>query len=198
MKRGSMMEPPSEPEELFLYVVRDGGVVRVLNLVAVNAEGRQALLGVGGENGGQIDRAGTLRAVEAPDRLDGVRIGVHGLGAVAPAGRHGEGDVHAGFAELVGTGGGFAHAPDGGVRDDDLDGFAVGVAEVLLEELRRGFRHVHGLILKGFAYLQGAAPSVDGGADADDRIVADESGFCHNISVLSEKRCGFTSIIAEP
>ena len=178
--RGSRNRSAPEAEELFAHVVRDGGVVSFLHLMPVDAERRKTLLRMGGENGGEIDRARTLRAVEAPDRLDGVGIGVHGLGAVAPAGRHGEGDVHAFLAEFVSAGGGFSHASDGGVRDHDLHGLAIGVAEVVGEELCGGFRHVHRLILEGFTHLERTASSVDGRADADDRIIADESGFCHN------------------
>src|SRR5208337_4130774 len=49
----------------------DFGVLEVLDVVAVDAEGGQALLVVGGEDGGEVDGAGPVGAVEAPDRLDG-------------------------------------------------------------------------------------------------------------------------------
>ena len=148
--------------------------------MAIDAEGRQALLRMGGQHGGQIHRAGALGAVEAPHALDGVAILVHGLGAIAPAGSHGQGDGDVVLAELVLAGGGLGHAADGGVGDDDLHRLAVGVAQVLLKELLCGERHVHGLLLEGFADLQRAAAAVDGGTDADDRIIANVSVLCHS------------------
>ena len=169
-----------EAEQLLLDVGGDGGVVRVLNLMAVDAEGRQALLGMGGQNGGQIYRAGALGAVEAPHALDGVAVHVHGLGAIAPAGGHGQGDGHAIVAELFLAGGGLGHAADGGVRDDDLHGLTVGVAQVFFKELLGGQGHVHGLLLQAFAHLQHAAAAVDGGANADDRIGTQVSVLCHS------------------
>ena len=147
--------------------------------MAVDAEGRQALLGVGGQHGGQVHRAGALGAVEAPDGLDGVAVHVHGLGAVAPAGGHGQGDGDALVAELLLAGGGLGHAANGGVGDDDLHGLAVGVAQVLLKQPGGGLGHVHGLILQPLAHLQRAATTVDGGADADHRIAAEISVLSH-------------------
>ena len=179
----------SEPEQFFLHVLGNGGVVGLLDLMTVDAEGRQALLGVGGQHGGQIHRAGALGAVEAPDGLDGVAVHVHGLGAVAPAGGHGQGDGHALAAELFLAGGGLGHAADGGVGDDHLHGLAVGIAQVLLEQLRGGLGHVHGLVLKALAHLQHATTAVDGGADADDRVAAQISVLCHvnqsSLNILS-------------
>ena len=150
--------------------------------MAVDAEGRQALLGMGGQHGGQIHGAGALGGVQAPHALDGVAILVHGLGAIAPAGSHGQGDGDVVLAELVLAGGGLGHAADGGVGDDDLHRFAVGVAQVFLKELLGDLRHAHGLILQGFANLQRAAAAVYDGADANYRIIANVSVLCHNES----------------
>ena len=176
---------PAEPQELLPDVGGDiGDLVQVLDVMAVDAEGGQALLGVGGQHRGQIHRAGALGAVEAPDALDGHGIDVHGLGAVAPAGGDGEGDIHAGLFELVGAGGAFRHTADGGIGDDDLDGLAVGVAEIFLKELLGGLGHGHGLILQGFPDLQRAAAAVDDGANTDDRVVADVAVGCHSCFLL--------------
>ncbi len=51
------------------HVRGDGGVADVLHVAPVDAEGRQALLVVGGQHRREVDGAGALGAVEAPDRL---------------------------------------------------------------------------------------------------------------------------------
>ena len=174
----------AEAQQLFLHVRRDGGIVRLLHLVAVDAKGRKSLLSVRSQHGGQVHRARAFSAVKAPHALDGVAIHVHGFRAVAPAGRHREGDGHAVSAEFFFTGGGLGHAADGGVGDDDLHRFAVGIAQVLFKELRSGSGHIHGLLLQAFAHLQRAAAAVDGGTDADDGIGTHISVFCHDFSSL--------------
>ena len=68
-----------EAEDLFLNIGRNCLIVGVLDVVSVDAEGGQALLGVGGQHGGQIDSAGALRAVESPDGLRVMRIHIHRL-----------------------------------------------------------------------------------------------------------------------
>ncbi len=119
-----------EAEDLLGHVDGDGVVVEVLDIVAVNAEGRQALLGVGGQDGGQIDRTRAFGAVEAPDGLGPVGIHVHGLGAIAPAGRYGNGTADAGALELLLAGGRLGHAADGRVGNDAFYGTSVSVAQV--------------------------------------------------------------------
>ena len=172
---------PAEAEQLLPYVGGDvGDLVQILHLMAVDAEGGQALLGVGGQHGGQIHRAGALGAVEAPHALDGHGVHVHGLGAVAPAGGDGEGDIHIFLLELGGAGGGLGHPADGGVGNDHLHRLAVAVENVLLKQLLGGLGHGHGLVLQGLPDLQGAAAAVDGGTDADDGILADVPVLCHN------------------
>jgi len=172
-----------ETEELFLNVGGNVGYfVKVLNVVAVNAEGGKTLLGVGSENGRQVNSAGTLGAVEAPNALDGLRIHVHGLRAVAPAGCDGEGDVDAVLLELFGAGGSLGNAADGGVCDYDLNRIAVGILKVFLKQLLGGLCHCHGLVFEAFANLEGSTATVDGGADTDNRIVTDISVLRHNKS----------------
>ena len=138
--------------------------------MTVDAEGGKPLLGVGGEDGGKVHRARALRPVEAPDGLDGVRVHVHRLASVAPAGGDGDGDGDTFPGEFLGTGGGFGHATDGGVRDDALDGGAVGIAEFRAQEVCDGDGHPHRLVFQGFP--DAVHPSVDGGADADFGISA--------------------------
>ena len=124
-------------QEFFLYVGGDFGIVGVLHIVAVNAESRQAFLCVRRQNAGQVDRAGALRAVEAPYALDGQGIHIHGLRAVAPARGHGQGDIHAGAPELIGAGGRFRNAADGRIRDDHLHRRSVRIPEILFKQSGR-------------------------------------------------------------
>ena len=164
-----------EAEEFLLDVRRNDLVIRVLHVVAVDAEGGQALLRVRGEDGGEVHRARPLRAVEAPHGLDRVRVHVHGLAAVAPAGRDRDGDGDALAGELLRAGGGFGHAADGGIGDDAFDGGPVRIAETAGQEGGDALRHAHGLVFQGFA--DAVHTAVDGRADADLGILA------HSISV---------------
>ena len=152
--------------------------------MAVYAEGRKPLLGVGGEYGGEVYGAGALCAVKAPYALYRHGIHIHGLGAVAPAGRDGEGYGYAFSAELFGAGGGFRYAADGGIGYDHLYMVAVGVVKVILEKLFRSLRHGHYLALKALAQLHGASAAVDNGTDAYDRIAAYVTILCHIFFLL--------------
>ena len=147
--------------------------------MSVDAERRQSLLSMGCQYGCQIHCAGTLRAVEAPYALDGIGIHVHGLGTVAPAGRNRQCDVHAFPAELFRACGSLAHTPDGGIRDHHFHRLSVGVAQVLPEELCRCPGHVHGLIFKGLTHLQHTSSPVNGGANANHRVIANQPVLCH-------------------
>ena len=95
--------------------------------MAVDAECRQSLLRMRGEHSGQIYRARTLGAVESPHRLGPMRVHVHGLAAVAPAGGHGDGGAHALALEFLLTSGSLGHAPDGAVGNDALHGRTITV-----------------------------------------------------------------------
>ena len=146
----------------------NGRVRRLLHVVPVDGERGQTLLGVRGEDGREVHRARALRAIEAPDRLDGAGVHVERLAAVAPATRDGERRDDVLRGELVGAGRGLRAAADGGVGDDALHGRAVGIAQVLLDELFRVLGHRHRL---GFQTLAHAAPAtVDGRTDTDLRI----------------------------
>ena len=70
---------------LFCHVGWDSVVVEVLHIMAVDAESRQTLLGMGSQNGSQIHGAGALGTVEAPDSLGIVGVHIHGLRTIAPA-----------------------------------------------------------------------------------------------------------------
>ena len=162
-----------EAQDPGLDVVGDRAVGGVLDVAPVDAERRQALLGVRGEDGGEVDGARPLRAVEAPDRLGRQGVHVHGLGAVAPAGRDGQRDTHALLAEQLGDLGRLVHAADVVVGDHALDRAAVRVAQGAADQLRGTERHVAGLDLERLADPVEAA--VDRRADADLRPVADEA-----------------------
>ena len=111
----------AKAEQLLFYIIRDIiYVVLILDLMSVNAEGRQALLRVGSQNGRQVHGSRTLRRVEAPYALDGHGIHIHGLGAIAPAGGNRQGDRYALSLELLLAGCGLGNASDGSVSDDYL------------------------------------------------------------------------------
>ena len=69
----------------FCHVGRDSVVVEVLHIMAVDAESRQTLLGMGSQNGSQIHGARALGTVEAPDSLRIMGVHIHGLRTIAPA-----------------------------------------------------------------------------------------------------------------
>ncbi len=144
--------------------------------MAVNPEGRQPLLRVPGQHGGEIDRARTLRAVETPHGLRSQRVGVHRLGPVTPARRDGERDADVFATELLRTGRGLGHATDRGVGDDAFDRLAGRIAQLRGDEFGRGFGHVHRLDFERFTHAAEAA--VDRRADADFRKVG-ENGVGH-------------------
>ena len=152
-------------EDLFLYIGRDGLVVGILHVVSVDAEGGKAFLGVGGQHGSQVYGAGTLRSVEAPHGLDGVRVHIHGFRSVAPAGGYRDGDGYAFPGKFFRAGGGFRHTADGGVCQDAFYGGSVGIAELFFYEFSHGPGHSHRLVFQGFA--DAVHSSVNGGTDAN-------------------------------
>ena len=141
--------------------------------MAVDGEGGQPLLRVGGQHGGQIHRARALGAVEAPDRLDGGGVHVEGLHAVAPAGGHGQGGGHVLGGESLLAFGRFRAAADGAGRNDHLYGSAVRVLQGFDQSLG-GIGHAHGLLFQTFA--DAAPAAVDDGTNADFRV--------HHVSFL--------------
>ena len=108
-------------EYLLRHVGRDAVVREVLNIVAIDAVGRETLLGVSGEYGGKVHRTRALRSVEAPYGLRPMRMHIHSLRTVAPAGSHGNGGPHTFTLEFVLTRGSFRHATYGGIGNHALD-----------------------------------------------------------------------------
>ena len=78
-------------------------------------------IGVGGEHGGKVHRTRALRSVEAPYGLRPMRMHIHSLRTVAPAGSHGNGGPHTFTLEFVLTRGSFRHATYGGIGNHALD-----------------------------------------------------------------------------
>ena len=106
------------------------------------------------------------------------RVHVHRLGAVAPAGRHGERDAHAFAGELLGGAGGLGHAADAGVGDHALDRQPVGWRRFCADELGDGLGHAHRLPFERFAHA--LAPAVDGRTDADFRQLTHQAVYQRN------------------
>ena len=164
-------------EEAGAHVLGDRGVVSVLHVLAVDAEGGDADLGVAGQGGGQVHGAGTLGAVEAPDRVRHCRVHVRGLGAVAPARGHRHGQTHVVRAELRRAGLRLVDAADRGVGDDDLDRGAIRVAQVGRKEVGDRLRHVHGLLFERLTHALAAA--INRGADSDAGVFSHYSFIPH-------------------
>ena len=158
---------PGEAQNLFRHIGGDGAVAHVLHIPAIDGEGGQPLLGIGGQHRRQIHRAGALRAVEAPHGFDGSGVHVEGLHSVTPAGGHGQGCHHVLGGEELLTPGGLRAAADGAGADHRLHGGAVGIAQGFHQRLGR-LSQAHGLLLQALA--DAAPAAVDGGPDADLRI----------------------------
>ena len=172
---GSRHAGTGETQDFFRYIRGNFFLVGVLDIASVNAESRQAFLGMGRQHSRQINSAGTFRSVEPPDRLDGVGIHVHGFGTITPAGGYGQSNRHVLQFEFVGTCGGFRHTADRGVGNDAFNGLAVGVTQIFGNQFGGGFRHSHGLI---FQRLTDAFPAaVDSGTNTNLRIHVHTSNF---------------------
>ena len=122
-----------EAEDLLLDVGGNRRVVHVLNIVTVNRERGKSALCVRSHDGGEVDRAGALGAVEAPDRLGCQRVKVHRLAAVAPAGCYRKSSADVQTREFLGAESGFLAAADSGVGDYALDVRSVRVEERRLD-----------------------------------------------------------------
>jgi len=147
--------------------------------VAVDAECGQALLCVAGQNGSQVNCAGALGAVEAPYTLNGVRIHIHSLRAVAPAGGDGQSDGYAFLLKLVSASGSLGYTADGGISHNDLYGLTIGVEQVLLEQLLCSLSHCPDQGIQRLTEHHRSAAAVDDGANADYGIIANISVICH-------------------
>ena len=139
-------------------------VANVLHVMAINGESRQTLLGVRSQHSRQIHRAGPLGAVEAPHRLNGLRIHVEGFHAVAPARGDGQSRNHVlGGEELLALGG-FCAAADGAGANDDLHRRAIGIVQGFHQFLC-SVGKAHGLLFQTFANAAPAA--INGGTNTD-------------------------------
>ncbi len=185
-----------ESQQYLAHVGRHRGVGAILHLLSVNAMGRQPLLRVTRQHCRQIDRARTLRAVEAPHRLGQVGVGVHGLRTVAPAGRHRQRHADVLLLEFRRAGRRFGAAADVRVGEDALYGRTVRILQVLGDQLRRALGHVHGLVFQRLAHT--APTPVDHRADADPgETVGTPNGSAHKktsvdrLAVFTDRELSF-------
>ena len=118
-----------ETQNLFPHIFRNAAVIRILHVFPVDSECGESLLCVSGKHGGEIDRSRALRTVEAPDRLLGERVHVHGFGSITPAGSHAECGSHIQSCEFLCTCGRFGDSADRCVRNDALDRLPVRIPE---------------------------------------------------------------------
>jgi hypothetical protein len=125
-------------------------------------------LRVTGEHRREIDRARPLRAVEAPHRLRGEGIHVHGFRTIAPARRDGQRDPDVFPPELVRARRRLRHTANTGVGDDALHLRAIGIAQGLGDQLGRRLRQFHRLLFEGLA--DAAQAAINGGTNANARI----------------------------
>ena len=169
----------AEPEQFFFYVFGNVGAGRVLNIPSVNTKRRQAFLGMGSKNAGKIHRTGSFGAVKAPNSFYGILLHVHSLAAVAPAGSNGQCNGYAFLFKLGGAGGGLADPAYRSIGNNYFYRFAVGISQIILKQLCRGFGHVHGLVFKRLAYSEGPSSSVNDGTYAYRRVFAYQSAFSH-------------------
>ena len=161
----------AEAEQFCLYVLRDGLVVSILYVMSVDTKCRKSLLCVGSQYGSQVYSARSLGSVQSPYALDGQRIGIHGLGTVAPAGSYGQGNVYACLAELVCACCCLTYTSDGSVCDNNLYRLAVGITDIFLKQLCCCFCHVHGLLFQRSSYVKSSSSSVDSRTDTNYRII---------------------------
>ena len=135
--------------------------------MAVDGKGWEATLGIGGHDGGEVHGTWALSAIEAPDSLHCVRVKVHGLEAVAPAGSDGEGRSDVVLLELGGAAGALGASGDCCIGNDDLDWLAVGIEDVLGDEVSSELGEAHRLVLEALA--DAVAAAIDGWADSNSK-----------------------------
>ena len=140
----------------------NGRVVSVLYIMAVNLEGGQTALGVRRHRRGKVYGARALRAVEAPDRLEGCGVEIERLGSVAPARGHRQRGDNVFVQKLATSGLGIRATADGTGRHHALHRLPVRIAQRALDKLLGGLRHRHGLPLKGLAHS--SLTAIDGGS----------------------------------
>ncbi len=139
---------PGELQEPLANVLGEGVVAGVLDVLPVDRKGRDALLGIAGQHGSEIDRSGPLRAVEAEHRMRHVGVHVHGLGPVAPARRHGDREADTRAREQPRALCCLGDPADRGARDHALDGGPVRITELGRQELGDPLGEAHRLVLE--------------------------------------------------
>ena len=157
-----------ETQNFLGHVIGNRIIVGFLHVMAINGESRQTALGVCGQNRSQIHRAGALGAVEAPNCLDGVGVHVERLGAVAPAGRHGQRCRNILGRELLCHTGSLGTAANRRTANHALHRRTIGVLEVLRNQLGGIFCHAHRLIFQ--AFTDTAPASINDRANTNFRI----------------------------
>ena len=70
---------PCKTEQHLLHILRYRLVIRILNIPAVHAECRKALLRMRGKDRRQVDRSGTFGRIQSPHTLDRIRVHIHRL-----------------------------------------------------------------------------------------------------------------------
>ncbi len=154
---------PHEPQNLFGHIWRNGLIIRVLHISAVDCEYWHPLLGVSRFRSCQVYGPRPLSAVKSPDCLGHKGIHIKGLIAVSPAGSDGNGEANSLPLKQFGAFRCFRHPADGGFGNHALNGQAVGVPDTIRNQSGHILGHVHGLVLKRFP---NAAPSaVNNGAN---------------------------------
>ncbi len=127
--------------------------------MSINPERGNAFLRMRGKNRGKINRAGTFRAVESPDRGRNTVVERHRFGTVAPAGGHGQHGTDILRREEGGTICRFRGSADTGRGDDNFDRQTAGMTYIRRDERGGRLRHVHRLVLERFAHA--AVASID-------------------------------------
>ena len=159
---------PRERQNFLPDVRRNAAHVGIAHVAAVDGKRRQSALRVRGHDSRQIHRARPFGAVEAPHRFDRRGIQIHRLAAVAPARRDGQRGDDVKHGELLLRRSRLRAAADGRIGDHALDGTAVGVKAVFLDQLFGGVRHAHGLRFQTLPDPQ--TPPVDDGTYTDSRF----------------------------
>ena len=158
---------------LLSYVGRNGIVIQILYVAPVDAERGQSFLGMSGQHGCQIYGSRPFRPVEAPYGFRPIRIHVHRLRAITPAGSYGNRGPDPFTLEFLGTGSTLAHAPYRAVGNHAFHRRTAAILHVRRNQICDSPSQTHGLVFQTFADT--ALPTVDGRTNTNLRILV------HNI-----------------
>ena len=112
------------------HIFRYRIVVQILHIMAINAVCRQSLLSVCSKHSSKINSTRPFCAIESPNSFGIIRIHVHRLRAIAPAGCDSDCRTDAFTLELLSACSTFTHTADGGIADDTLNKTAVAISEI--------------------------------------------------------------------